>query len=123
MAIFELKKSVFTEMPNKVSKEIAKDVEEQKSKSKAFAPNEQGTYVDSSRKDLSKTLKNFETEESIRLLLEKCINCYYLHTCIYYDGICDSESVNSGMYQREARHFSSKKLYEAANKNLTLGRR
>ena len=61
-------------MPNKVSKEIAKDVEKQKSK--AVTANEQGTYVDKSRniavcldsKELSKALKNFETEESSRFM-------------------------------------------------------
>ena len=65
-------------MPNKVSKEIAKDVEKQKSKNKAVTANEQGAYVDSSRniavcldsKELSNALKNFETEAHLRFVLE-----------------------------------------------------
>ena len=69
-------------MPNKVGKEIAKDVEKQKSKNKAITANDQGSYVDSSRniavcldsKELSKALKNFETEESIRFVFEKFKN-------------------------------------------------
>ena len=64
-------------MPDKFSKEIAKDVEKQKSK--AVTANEQGAYVDSSRniavcpdsKELSKALKNFETEANKQICVRK----------------------------------------------------
>ena len=72
VAIFQFYKSVFIEMPNKVSKEIAQDVEKQKSKTQAISAKDQGNYVDSSRniavsmdsKELSKALKNFERDVS-----------------------------------------------------------
>ena len=73
VALFQFYKSVFIEMPNKVSKEIAQDVAKQKSKTHSVSAKDQGSYVDSSRniavsldsKELSKALKNFERDVSI----------------------------------------------------------
>ena len=69
-----LAKSVIREMPNKVNKEVAKNVEKQKSMSKAVSEKDQGCYVDSSRniavcldsKELFKSLKKFPQDVSKR---------------------------------------------------------
>ena len=76
--------SVLIEMQNKVSNEIAKDVEKQKSKTQAVSAKDQGSYIDSSRniavcldsKELAKALKNFAKKVS------KYVYCMCHHTNI-----------------------------------------
>lgn len=94
-------------MPNKVTREIAAGVKQQKKKAYNVAENEQGCYIDASRNiavnldstELSKTLKKPILDD---------------------DEIPDTGIVNSEMYQREALHFSSKRLYREASEKLSL---
>ena len=63
-------------MSNKVNKEVAKNVEKQKTLAKTVSEKDQGCYVDSSRniavcldsKELFKSLKNFPQDVSRREL-------------------------------------------------------
>ena len=65
-------------MAHKIAKQIAKDVEKQKEKNQGISAGNQGGYVDSSRniavcldsKELSKSLKNFNTGVRILFLCE-----------------------------------------------------